>query len=147
MLCWKFCTDTPYLCPYDGATLTFSAGSLTCPPAYLTCSRNTPIISFDSTGDVPQSCKYSMIIMKLTAIYTHIHARTHTHAHTYTYSYMYITSHRVWWFLCHLFKACQSSTLFDLQQFTDTTWCIPRCVYCWQLWRGYFLWHIGKLCG
>ena len=53
------------MCSNDGATLTISSGRLTCPPAYLTCSRNTSIISFDSTDSIPSSCKYSMIIIKL----------------------------------------------------------------------------------
>ena len=58
--------NTPQLCPYDGATLTISGGAeLTCPPAYLTCSQNTPITSFDSASNIPPSCKHSMIIMKL----------------------------------------------------------------------------------
>ena len=58
----KFYTDnTPQLCPYDGATLTISNGNLNCPPAYLTCLRNTPIASFDSTTNIPPSCKYSVI--------------------------------------------------------------------------------------
>ena len=54
MVCYA---DITQLCTSDGATLTFGGTVLTCPPAELTCSRNTPIISFDS-GNVPSSCKY-----------------------------------------------------------------------------------------
>ena len=51
------------LCPYDGATLTLSGGTvLTCPPAELTCSRNTPIITLSSTSNLPPSCEYICII-------------------------------------------------------------------------------------
>ena len=56
-------TGSTQLCPYDGATLTFSDRAvLTCPPAELICSRNTSISLLDSTSDVPLSCKDSMIM-------------------------------------------------------------------------------------
>ncbi|XP_065920449.1 leishmanolysin-like peptidase [Dysidea avara] len=45
------------LCPSDGTVLTFPLGpvNVTCPPAELVCSRNTPFTQFDATGDVPPS--------------------------------------------------------------------------------------------
>ena len=45
------------LCPNDGATLTFSDGAvLTCPPAELTCSRNSSIFLLEP-GTIPSTCK------------------------------------------------------------------------------------------
>ena len=56
--CYLLLTGSTQLCPYDGATLTFNGGTvLTCPPTELTCSRNTPILPFDSTSNIPSSCK------------------------------------------------------------------------------------------
>ena len=55
-------TGSTQLCPYDGATLVFSGTTLTCPPAELVCSRNTSITLFDSTSNIPPSCKHSMIV-------------------------------------------------------------------------------------
>ena len=56
-------TGRTELCPYDGATLTFSDGAvLTCPPVELICSRNTSISLLDSTSDIPLSCKGMMIL-------------------------------------------------------------------------------------
>ena len=46
------------ICPHDDARLRFSDGAvLTCPPADLTCSRNTSITLLDP-GTVPTICKY-----------------------------------------------------------------------------------------
>ena len=51
------------VCSNDGATETFSDGTVfTCPPAELICSRNTPIIEVEAEN-VPPSCK-NLIITK-----------------------------------------------------------------------------------
>ena len=53
-----FKSDNGQLCPYDGAELTVQGDILTCAPADLICSRNTSITLFDSTAEIPPSCKY-----------------------------------------------------------------------------------------
>ena len=61
----KMYAGSTQLCPYDGATLMFSGETvLTCPPTELTCSRNTPIIPFNSTSNIPSSCKNLMVILR-----------------------------------------------------------------------------------
>ena len=50
------------LCPSEGATLPLSDGTtLTCPPAELTCSRDTQFTLLTSSSNISPSCKYNYV--------------------------------------------------------------------------------------